>query len=265
MTARFDRTARGEYAAARLFEYQTLFDARGDLYNLANVLYPEARAREAAAILRHLDVAPSARWLDVYAGGGYLSRRAAEQGLPAAAAACDGSLPFVRSGSAARACVARGQALPFPSGHFGGVACLAALHHAENPAALAAELLRVVAPRGRAAIGDVAEGSSAAAFLNDFVHRHTADGHRGRFHALPALEDLLARAGGVDARGDRTDVAWTLPSRDAALDFCRHLFGLEPETRDREIEAALRDAGASEDGKAFRIPWPMCFVSAARA
>jgi len=255
-----------DYAAARLFEYQTLFDARGDLYNRANDLYPEVRALEARTILRHLDLPPRARWLDVYAGGGYLSRRAAAEGLPPAAATCDGSLPFVRTGDrSARACVSRGQVLPFETGRFDGVACLAALHHAEDPAALAAELLRVAKRGARAAIGDVAEGSAAAEFLNGFVHRHTADGHRGRFRALEALEDLLAGAGGVRPRGDRTDVAWTLPSRAAALDFCCHLFGLAPETRDREIEAALRDAGASEDATGFRIPWSMCFASAARA
>ena len=114
-----------------MFEYQTLFDARGDLYNHANDLYPDARAREAAAILRHLDLAPDARWLDVYAGGGYLSRRAAAEDLPPAAISCDGSL--------------------------------------------------------------------------------------------------------------------------------------EPETRDAELDAALRALGARDETAAFRIPWTMCFVSAARA
>jgi hypothetical protein len=38
-----------------LFEYQTLFDARGDLYSRANRRYPEARPEEAAAPSIHAE------------------------------------------------------------------------------------------------------------------------------------------------------------------------------------------------------------------
>jgi SAM-dependent methyltransferase len=249
-----------------LFEYQTLFDARGDLYNRANDLHPEARAEEAAALLEHLALAPGARWLDVYAGGGYLSRRAALAGLPRAEISCDGSLQFLRSGElGARACVARGQRLPFPAGRFTAVGCLAALHHAEDPRALCGELLRVAAPGGRAAVGDVADGSAAAEFLNGFVDRHTASGHAGRFYSVAALEGLLGAAGGERLRGERRELAWTLPSRAGAVAFFRDLFGLEPATRDAEIEAALRGLGAREEAAGLRVPWTMHFVSAARA
>jgi SAM-dependent methyltransferase len=248
-----------------LFEYQTLFDARGDLYSRANRRYPEARAQEAAAILSHLALTPSSRWLDVSAGGGYLSERAVAQGLPPARVSCDESLPFLRSGThPGRVGAASARELPFADGRFDGVACLAALHHAEDPEAVFRELLRVTAPGGRAALGDVAEDSEAARFLNGFVDRHTEAGHHGRFYPLRTLVAFLRRAGGTAVRAESVRLRWTFDSGGDATLFCRELFGLEPSTTDDEIRGALDDLGATGDADSFRIPWTMQHVSAAR-
>ena len=248
-----------------MFEYQTLFDARGALYNRANLLFPEARSEEARVILRHLELRVGARWLDVSAGGGYLSVRAAAQGLPRARFDCDGSLPFVRSaGDGRAACVSRAETLPFPEGAAEGAACLAALHHSEDPAGLCRELLRVTAPGHRVAVGDVVAGSAASRFLNGFVHRHTESGHRGRFYPTDALAGFLRTAAGGPVRDERVEVLWTLPSRTDSIVFCRNLFGLEPSATDRAIAEALDGLGARRSPDAFRIPWTMHFASAAR-
>jgi SAM-dependent methyltransferase len=248
-----------------LFEYQTLFDARGDLYSRANRRYPKARAEEAAAILSHLELKPTSRWLDVSAGGGYLSERAMAQGLPAARVSCDESLPFLRSGNhPGRVGAASAQELPFADGRFDGVACLAALHHAEDPEAVFRELLRVTAPGGRAAFGDVAEDSEAARFLNGFVDRHTAPGHSGRFYALRTLVSFLRRGGGTSIHAESVRLSWTFGSAEDASDFFRDLFGLDPSTTDAEIRRALDDLGADGDAGRFRVPWTMQHVSAAR-
>ena len=247
-----------------MFEYQSLFDARGGLYNRANRVYPEARAEEAAAMLRHLALSPRSRWLDVLAGGGYLSERARAEGLPPASAACDGSLPFLRASENTAVCVARAEGLPFGEGRFDAVACLAALHHSEDPRAVFRELLRVTAPHGRAALGDAADDSPTACFLNGFVDRHTASGHRGRFYALETLEGFAAAAGGCRIESERLGVHWTLPSSRDAVRFCRDLFGLVSSTSDGEIEAGLADLGAAAVPGGFQIPWTMHYVSAVR-
>jgi SAM-dependent methyltransferase len=249
-----------------LFEYQTLFDARGDLYSRANRRYPQARAEEAAALLSHLALTPASRWLDVSSGGGYLSERAVAQGLPPARVSCDESLPFLRSGRRpGRVGASSARSLPFADGRFDGVACLAALHHAEDPEAVFRELLRVTAPGGRAALGDVAEGSEAARFLNAFVDRHTAAGHRGRFYPLQTLVGFLRRAGGTAVHAESVRLSWTFDSSDDAVLFFHDLFGLEPSTPDGAIRRALDDLGASGGAGGFRVPWPMHHVSAGRA
>lgn len=248
-----------------MFEYQTLFDARGALYNRANRLYPEARAQEARAMLRHLALSPASRWLDTCAGGGYLSERAQAQGLPPAQLACDESLPFLRSSDRLPpACVARAEALCFPDRSFDAAAGLAALHHAGDPSAVCRELLRVTRPGGRAALGDVAQGCAAARFLNGFVDRHTENGHRGRFYTLDTLAGFFAAAGAREIESERAEIAWRFSSGEEALLFCRDLFGLEPSTSDPEIREALLELGAGPEGGGFRIPWSMHYVSARR-
>jgi SAM-dependent methyltransferase len=247
-----------------VFEYQTLFDAHGPLYNEANRRHPRARSEEARRLFDHLELSPAAHWLDLCAGGGYLSERAVAEGLPPASASCDGSLTFVQAADGP-VCVARPDSVPFPDRSFSGAACLAALHHAEDPEALVAELVRVVAPGGRVALGDAAAESAASVFLNGFVHANTREGHRGRFHSPEALAAFFARAGGRDVRREVVRIGWVFERGTDAIEFARSLFGLLPETREEPIRNALASLGAPLGAAPARVPWDMVFVSAARA
>ena len=248
-------------------EYTTIFDARGGHYNLANHRFPRARAEEARLLLAHLalDDGPAGRWLDVAAGGGYLAERARAEGSRRPATACDASLPFLLGATVYGArCVAQYPALPFPDGTFSGAGCLAALHHAEDAARVVAEMLRVISPGSRAAIGDVAPGSLPASFLNEFVHRHTDTGHCGRFRSPEYFLEAFAAAGGKAARAEVRDLTWVFPSESSAAEFSRELFGLRPETSGEAILDALRRLGLGERHGEARLPWRMVFVSAAR-
>jgi len=247
-------------------EYTAIFDARGGHYNLANRRFPGARAEEARALLDHLGLRDRpGPWLDLAAGGGYLAERARAEGIGATAFACDASLPFLAgTRHGALRTVAQYESLPFAGGSFSATGCLAALHHAESVPRIVAEMLRVTAPDGRAAIGDVAPESPPAEFLNRFVDRHTETGHRGRFRSAKSLLEAFVDAGGKRTRAQEGEIAWIFPSGAAAVEFSRELFGLRPETSDRAIAAELRALGLTErDGQAF-LPWRMVFVSAAR-
>ncbi len=242
-------------------EYRDLFDARGSRYNLANRMYPEARREEADGMLEFLDMPAGALWLDVGAGGGFLARGAPEG---AVAVGCDESAAFVSEAAGYALCaVAEYRRLPFAGGAFDASACLAVLHHAEEPERVIAEMLRVTRRGGRAGVGDVAAGSRASVFLNGFVNAHTEAGHAGRFRPPEELARLFSAAGGGSIRADARLVHWSFPDRVGARRFCHELFGLRPDTDDAALDGALDALGIAETAGRWVVPWEMAFVSAA--
>ena len=243
-------------------EYRTLFDARGQRYNRANRLFPRARAEEARRLLADLPLGAGSRWLDVGAGGGFLAQQAA--GAAAQAVGCDESAVFLgNAGGYALRTVADYRRLPFPPASFDAAASLAALHHAEDPAAVLAEMLGVVRRGGPIAIGDVAAESRAGAFLNAFVDTHTDQGHHGRFYSVEEWLGLLRAAGARDARAAAETVHWRFASRDDAARFCRELFGLREQTPGDAVSEALDGLGLHQSGAEWLLPWDMVFASAA--
>lgn len=245
-------------------EYRALFEARGARYNRANRLFPAARAEEAERLFAHLRIGSGQRWLDVAAGGGFLADRATVRGCPGVAVGCDESAVFLAdSHSYALRTVAGYERLPFPDRVFAAVGCLAALHHSETPAILISEMLRVTTAGGRVALGDVAAGSPAAAFLNEFVDTHTEMGHAGRFYDSSTFLGFLESAGGCDPRGAQEQIHWSFTSREDARTFCRELFGLHPETQERDLDRTLTTLGLADSGGRWLLPWDMVFASAA--
>ncbi len=255
------RTASAERPSS---EYRSIFDARGGRYNHANRLFPEARAEEGDRMLAHLELPEGVRWLDVGAGGGFLAERAAVAGRGGEPVACDASAVFL---SEARGYALRTagdyERLPFPDHAFAAAGCLAVLHHAEAPDRVVSEILRVTAPGGRVAFGDVAAGSRAERFLNGFVDTHTEQGHAGRFRGAPEAGRLFEHGGGHDVRAEAVRVFWRFPSRADARLFFRELFGLREDTEDADLDAAIGWLGLLELGEGCRLPWDMVFASAA--
>jgi len=243
-------------------EYRAIFDARGARYNHANRLFPEARAEEGERLLGHLPLREGTRWLDVGAGGGFLATRAADRRT--VPVGCDASPVFLSDARAyALRTVADYERLPFPGRAFDAAGCLAVLHHAEAPGRVIAEMLRVTVPGGRIAVGDAAADSRAARFLNAFVDAHTDEGHAGRFYRGETLAGFLGEAGGRRVRAETVEISWRFASSSDARAFCRELFGLRPDTRDADLDAALAALGLEEWRGAWRIPWDMVFASAA--
>jgi SAM-dependent methyltransferase len=245
-------------------EYRRLFDARGERYNQANRLFPEARAEEATRLLQHARIPARGRWLDLGAGGGFLAERAAAEGLRSPAVGCDESVAFFRTAAGyGLKAVADYSRLPFLDGGFAAVGCLAVLHHAGEGGRVIREMLRVTEPGGRAAVGDVAAGSRAASFLNGFVDAHTRTGHAGRFRSPSQLARLFEDAGGTGVHVEEVEVRWRFRERKDARAFFRDLFGLVAGTLEGEIDGALEDLGIQERERC-EVPWTMVFGSADR-
>jgi ubiquinone/menaquinone biosynthesis C-methylase UbiE len=88
--------------------------------------------------------------------------------------------------------------LPFGDGEFTAVLCTTSLHHYPHPDAAAREIARVLAPSGRAIIGD-GTSDSVVMKVADFVCRKVEKGHV-RFHRAEELRAMLAEAGLEQAR-----------------------------------------------------------------
>ena len=153
--------------------------------------------------------------------------------------------------------------LPFSDRAFEAAGCLAVMHHAEAPERVIAEMLRVTAAGRRIAVGDVAAGSPAERFLNEFVDAHTAQGHAGRFYDAAGAARLMEKAGGKQIRSEQVALSWRFAQRPDARAFCRELFGLLEDTPDADLDAALSALGLTESAGGCRLPWDMVFSSAA--
>jgi ubiquinone/menaquinone biosynthesis C-methylase UbiE len=83
--------------------------------------------------------------------------------------------------------------LPFGDGEFTAVLCTTSLHHYPRPEAAARELARVLAPGGRAVIGDGTRDAVLTKVI-DFLCRKFEAGHVG-YHTVEGLRRLLEDAG----------------------------------------------------------------------
>jgi ubiquinone/menaquinone biosynthesis C-methylase UbiE len=143
------------------------------------------------------------RVLDVACGPGVLTRVLARQSLQAVGCdVTDALLDIAKQGAAAagvpNVSFSRGSAmaLPFETDSFDLACCRAAFHHFETPAAVLAEMVRVVRPGGRLMIADIlASENDRAARAHNNLERlcdptHTHALARSEFERLFADRDL---------------------------------------------------------------------------
>lgn len=213
----------------------------------------------AAELLAWLAVPPGARWLDVGAGTGALSRTILDRAAPEAVTGLDASAGFVQHASArvadrrASFRVGDAQALPFDDGAFDAAVSGLVLNFVPAPARMVAEMCRVVRRGGAVGlyVWDYAEGMAlmrhfwdAAAAL-DPAARPLDEGRRFPVCRPEPLAVLFRDAGLADVEVRALDVPtvfrdfddyWTpfLGGQGPAPGYCASL----DETR----RAALREA-----------------------
>ena len=173
------------------------FDRWADVYGRSRLL-PSLQKKAVA------ELGPTAddRFLDVACGaGGLVLDLAPRVGRAVGVDLSDGMLQIARgrlseaANHPANVDFLQGpsDALPFDDGSFTALVCTTALHHFPDPQRSIDEMARVLAPGGRAVIGDACRDSVAAKLADPLLRRFEA-GHAG-LQRKRDIEAMLVRAG----------------------------------------------------------------------
>lgn len=230
--------------------YEDIFRTRGGAYHQAMQRWPDARREDFQQPLRWTGVQPGERLIDVPAGGGYL-RRHLPQGCnwfghePCASfrdhgAAHDESL----------------LPLPWPDRFAHAAISIAGVHHLEDKRPLFDELARTLQPGGRLVLADVHADSPVAGFLDDFVGRHTATGHRGAY--LDAATPGQLRAAGFSVvRAETLRYCWWFADLEEMGAFCRLLFDTSGIENQEMVDAIRSRLGVTERDGRIGMNWEL--------
>ena len=111
-------------------------------------------------------------------------------------------------------------------------------------------------------MGEVAEGSPVAGFLDVFVDRHNPLGHSGRF-ANDAFVAAIREAGWTISSDFLREYCWRCPSRSALLTFLSRLFYM-PALDEATLIEGIREhlGGLRESPDGVCMPWGMRVVIA---
>lgn len=153
--------------------------------------------------------------------------------------------------------------LPLSNASIDVIISLAALHHLiDGRSTFYREMRRVLAPGGRFAIADVAEGSPPARWLDDFVAHASSEGHVARFFRCDEVTQLR-EAGFQPVSCEQVEYPWVFASRQEMVDFCRGLFRLD-RVSDAEIAAAIDHyLGVTEGpGGGIEMAWSLLHIRA---
>lgn len=238
--------------------YTEIFKTSGASYHAAMRLCPTARDGEFQAAVKYLGPASGDVVLDVPAGGGYLKEYLPKGVDYFAFDFAGGFHSSVEQSSIVRRCSE--STIPLANRSVDRVLCLAAMHHMEDRTAFYRECERILKTDGRVVIADVIEDSPQGDFLNGFVDRWNARGHRGAF-LNPLRDDSEATAGGFSISRSTEAYVWCFPSKERALQYCRLLFCLDEDPSDAELEEALNTLGFRSDDSGSYFDWKLEFLT----
>ena len=226
--------------------YQELFDQRGSAYDRAMRLYPNARKNEFMQAIEAAQLKHDMVVADVPAGGGYM------QAFLPNGCIWQGHEPCASFGHHV---INEGNItpllpLPWANESVDAAISLAGLHHIEDKRPLFADLLRVVKPKGKLVISDVATDSKVAHFLDGYVGANNSTGHDGIYLDQHTLQDL-AQVGWNIESSSMADFLWEFNGRQQMATFCHGLFVLRRSTEDETLDAIESILGVEElaDGR----------------
>jgi cyclopropane fatty-acyl-phospholipid synthase-like methyltransferase len=161
--------------------YRDIFNHRGQGYHQAMRQNGIARQAELQQVIRLAQLSPGMTIGDIPSGGSYLQTTYLKH--PATILSVETSSKFLPNPIDRPQPILydRFSHIPLPSDHLDRIISLAGVHHFENQPAFYREAHRLLKLNGLFILADVQENTPVARFLNDFVHRHNSQGHRGQF------------------------------------------------------------------------------------
>jgi cyclopropane fatty-acyl-phospholipid synthase-like methyltransferase len=245
--------------------YTDIFNARGDSYNQAHMLFPSARHIERQLLLNLLDLKPKDIVIDAPAGGGFVSEALQEHVMKTIC--IEPSPEFARSIPISwqthcepiyKTTLATASATKYAS--------LAGLHHLspEDMKATFAEAYRLLQPAGIIAVADVKTCTKQAQFLNGPVDRYTDTGHQGKYFETGKLSEYLRDAEFSNVQEQHHEFDWIFDTQDQMFAFVKMLFGMTKATLDQVAEAINEYLSPHVQIHKATLTWGLTYASGAK-
>lgn len=247
-----------------MFEsYEKIFDARGDSYNQATAMCPNARYTERQLLLDRLNLKSGLSLCDIPAGGGYVADGIDSKLRESMAIVClEPSFNFAQGLNKRHTCiVSKFNSIPLSDNSFDRVSSLAGIHHLADKQLFFNDVARVLKPKGVFTVADVQANTPPALFLNDAVDRLTDTGHDGVFLEAGELTKRLKNAGFSNITEELISFSWDFPDEVTLIKFCHQLFCLSKATYNevkQEIENVLQ-VTINNDGA--KLMWSLIYAS----
>lgn len=235
--------------------YSEIFAKRAQSYHLAMQSAPQARDSEFRAVLEPLDDFPPGALCDVPSGGCYLAGYLRPEMRYVGIEPSDDFFRFA-SNSGVSVVKANPAQVPLPSKTFDYIVSLSGLHHEPNLQQVFNEMRRLVRPKGRVVIADVAENTPPARFLNGFVAQTNPLGHNGRFLCGETVASLQG-AGLIVLSDELIEVPWVFDDLAQAGNFAAQLFGTDYADPTQVADALLAEIGFSSELSHIRVNWSL--------
>jgi SAM-dependent methyltransferase len=238
--------------------YRDIFNHRGQGYHQAMSQNGIARQAEFNQAIQLACLSPGMTLGDIPSGGGYLNTYLDQ---PVTLLSVETSTQFLTTSQNQPPPILcdRFSNIPLPSNHLDRIVSLAGVHHFENQPAFYREAYRLLKPNGLFILADVQEDTPVAHFLNDFVHRHNSNGHRGQF-LTPKTRLQLHQAGFTIRKLQLSSVPWRFQTVPQMVQFCQHLFGLDLATPEQILNGLSNYLGYRFRDGEYRLNWELLLL-----
>jgi len=229
-------------------EYSNIFRHRGQSYDLAMSLYPNARDQEFYQLFSRYPVKNNEIILDIPSLGGYLKKYCPEDSTVL-------SLDFSESINNISV-VSPYEKWDIPN--VDRIVCLASIHHIEKLDSFLKNISLHIKNEGLIHLADVSLNSNISLFLDNFIGQYTSTGeHKGLYYNWHDIQfpESLSVLGISDI-----ECPWVFNSKNDMINYCRLLFDLR-NISDNNILAGLEKyIGYQEIKNSIYLNWHLTYI-----